>query len=184
MEERALVPDETLLVAQARAGSTGAFEELLARHDRELRALAFRLLDDRAAMDDVLQDAYVKAFVALRDFTGRSAFGTWLYRIVYNTALDELRRRSRRRAVRWDDVPEIADRAQDPADAASIHVDLASALEALPPDLRAIVLMVDAAGMDYGEAAEVLGVPPGTVASRLNRARRMLRLSLSAPGAS
>ncbi|MBA2569079.1 MAG: RNA polymerase sigma factor [Actinobacteria bacterium] len=80
-----------------RSGRTRAFEELIETYDRQLRGLAFRLLEDRDGMDDLLQDAYVKAFAALRSFSGRSAFGTWLYRIVYNAGLDELRRRERRR---------------------------------------------------------------------------------------
>src|ERR671934_126486 len=71
---------------------SAAFPELIERHDRALRALAFRLLGDRDRMDDVLQEAYVRAYRALPRFRGRSLPGTWLYRIVYNACIDELRR--------------------------------------------------------------------------------------------
>ena len=80
----------------------GAFAELIERHDRSFRSLAFRLLADRDRMDDALQDAYVKAFRALPRFRGGSAPSTWLYRIVYNTCLDELRRGRFRRHVPLD----------------------------------------------------------------------------------
>ena len=164
-----------MLVERARAGDAAAFEQLIERYDRQLRGLAFRVLEDRGAMDDVLQEAYVKAFVGLREFSGRAAFGTWLYRIVYNAALDELRRRSRRPAPLSDERPEQAETGVALEDGAVQRLDLAAALAALDPDLRALVLMVDADGMDYAQAAHVLGIPPGTVASRLNRARRALR---------
>jgi len=178
-ESSAQARHEDALVARARAGEAGAFEELIERYDRQLRGLAFRLLEDRAAMDDVLQEAYVKAFVGLSDFSGRSAFGTWLYRIVYNTALDELKRRKRRPLVRLDDLPEPAGGGSGLDESSVERLDLAAALATLDPDLRALVIMVNVDGLDYAEAAEVLGVPPGTVGSRLNRARRTLRAALS-----
>jgi RNA polymerase sigma-70 factor (ECF subfamily) len=153
------------------------FAELIRRHDRSLRSLAFRLLADRDRMDDALQDAYVKAFRARGRFRGASAPQTWLYRIVYNTCLDELRRGRFRRHLPLD--PALASAEQDPADAASGRAGLARALAALPADQRAAVLLVDAEGFDYRGAAEVLGVEVGTLASRLSRARAALRRALS-----
>ena len=155
----------------------GAFAELIERHDRSLRSLAFRLLADRDRMDDALQDAYVKAYRALPRFRGASAPETWLYRIVYNTCLDELRRRRRlRRHVQLD---EQLPSGEDLADAAAGRAGLAEALAALPPDQRTAVLLVDAEGFDYRAAAEVLGIEVGTLASRLSRARAALRRALS-----
>ena len=154
----------------------GEFAELIRRHDRSLRSLAFRLLADRDRMDDALQDAYVKAFRALPRFRGGSAPETWLYRIVYNTCLDELRRERFRRRLSSEARPEPA---TDPADTAAGRAGLAAALGALPHDQRAAVLLVDAEGFDYRAAAEVLGVELGTLASRLSRARASLRRALS-----
>jgi len=155
----------------------GAFAELIERHDRSFRSLAFRLLADRDRMDDALQDAYVKAFRALPRFRGGSAPATWLYRIVYNTCLDELRRGRFRRHVPLDPGRPGGD--ADPADTVAGRAGLAAALGGLPPDQRAAVLLVDAEGFDYREAAEVLGVEIGTLASRLSRARAALRRALS-----
>jgi RNA polymerase sigma-70 factor (ECF subfamily) len=167
------------LLERARRGDGEAFAGLLREHDRALRSLAFRLLGDRRDMDDVLQEAYVKAFRALPSFAGRAALGTWLYRIAYNACLDHLRRVRRSSELPLDEAAELADPAPVLDEAVARRLDLATALGALPPDLRAAVLLVDAEGLSYDEAAEVVGVPAGTIASRLNRARAALRAALA-----
>jgi len=156
------------------------FVDLVRRHDRTLRALAWRLLGDRDRMDDVLQEAYVKAFRALPTFRGDAdaAPGTWLYRITYNACMDELRRQRRVSLVPLDDAVGRPDPRGDVGDRVVRSHRLAAAIDALPPDHRAAVLLVDAEGFDYRSAAEVLGIPEGTVASRLNRARAALRQTL------
>jgi RNA polymerase sigma-70 factor (ECF subfamily) len=143
-------------------------------NDRGLRALAFRLLGDRDAMDDVLQEAYAKAFRGVARFRGESSASTWLYRIVYNACLDQLRRRTS------EELPVDAPASTVDLD---LRLDLAHALGALAPDERAAVLLVDANGFDYATAARILGIPAGTLASRLNRARAELRATLAAEGA-
>jgi RNA polymerase sigma-70 factor, ECF subfamily len=164
------------VIDRARRGDQEAFAAVIRHYDPGLRALAFRLLGDRDLMDDVLQEAYVKAFKGLPRFRGEAKLGTWLYRIAYNACLDELRR-----ARRSDDLPltaELPGTSPDPGEVAAGREDLARALSALPHDERAAVLLVDAQGFDYRQAARVLGVPEGTVASRLNRARASLRTAL------
>lgn len=94
-----IAADERDLVVRATGGDVDAFFVLIDRHDRALRGLAYRLLGDQHAMDDALQESYLKAFRAVSKFSGDSAFKSWLYRIVYNTCLDELRRK------RWDICP-------------------------------------------------------------------------------
>jgi RNA polymerase sigma-70 factor (ECF subfamily) len=145
------------------------FAKLVREHDANLRALAFRLLGDRDRMDDALQEAYLRAYRALPRFRGDSAVATWLYRITYNACLDELARTPQ--VVALDRVRERA----DPRPGAAESVELADALASLPAADRAAVLLVDAQGFDYRSAAEVLGVPEGTIASRLSRARAHLR---------
>ena len=169
---------ERRLVAKARAGDVRAFERLIAERDDVLRALAFRMLGSRDEMDDVLQDAFVRAFRGLERFEGSSSFGTWLYRIVANACLDELRRRGRRSEIGFEQVAERPAPGDGLDDAAGVRLDLAAALAALDPDLRALVLMVDAHGLSYEEAGEIVGIPAGTVASRINRARSALRVHL------
>jgi RNA polymerase sigma-70 factor (ECF subfamily) len=164
------------ILERARRGDEHAFALLVRHYDDGLRALSFRLLGDRTLMDDALQEAYVKAYRALPRFRGDSSPGTWLYRIAYNACLDELRRT--RQVAALDGVREPADARPGPAESVSARRGLADALAALPPEDRAAVLLVDARGFDYREAARVLGVPEGTVASRLNRARAALRRAL------
>lgn len=163
-------------LARARRGDQRAFAALVRHYDPRLRALAYRLLGDRARMDDALQETYVKAFRSLPRFRNDSALGTWLYRIAYNACLDELKRT--RVVVDIDSVRERAEPGPDPAETLATRQTLVLALAGLPPEDRAAVLLVDAEGFDYRSAAEVLGVPEGTVASRLNRARAALRHTL------
>lgn len=165
------------ILKDARNGDRDAFVTLMDHHDRRLRSLAYRLLDDRDAMAEAMQDVYVKAFRALPSFQGRSSVGTWLYRITYTTCLDRLKKR-RSRAVYDDAEPSRLDLVADPADAVSARIDLAAALRALSSEQRAAVLMVDRDGFDYREAAEALDIPMGTLASRLSAARAALRLAL------
>ena len=170
------------VVVRAKSGDQRAFAELVRHYDHRLRALAFRLLHSRDAMDDALQDAYVKAFRALPGFRTGAAPGTWLYRIVYNTCLDELRRQRRRPAEPFDDgdLEQVVDATGHGPDAAMVgSPSLESALADLPPDQRAALLLVDAEGYDYAAAAEVLGVQPGTIGSRVSRARAAVRAALT-----
>ena len=132
-------------------------------------------------MDDALQEAYVKAFRALPGFREDAGLGTWLYSITYRACVDLQRREGRHRPDRRrpDAGPGPPATAADPATTAAARTDLARALAALPVDQRAAVLLVDAEGLDYDAAASVLGVAPGTIASRLSRARAALRAALA-----
>ncbi len=167
------------MVARAATGDPGAFADMVRYYDRRLRALAWRLLGDQAAMDDVLQEVYVKAYRALPRFHHGSSPGTWLHRITYNACIDEVRRRARRPHQPYDE--QLAVEAHAGAGPEAVVADraaLAQALGRLPADQRAAVILVDAEGFDYRSAAEVLGVAAGTVASRLSRARAALRAVL------
>ena len=185
------------VLARAKAGDGHAFTEVVRHYDRRLRALAFRLLGDRAAMDDALQDAYVKAYRALPRFREDAGLGTWLYQITYRACVDLQRREGRHETTPLDapagragnpgragegghrvwERPEAG--GADPAATAASRTDLQRALAALPVDQRAAVLLVDAEGLDYDAAASVIGVAPGTIASRLSRARTALRAALA-----
>ena len=169
-----------LVLARARGGDQEAFTEIVRHYDHRLRALVFPLLGDRDRMDDVLQEVYVKAFRSLPRFKGDSALGTWLYRIAYNASIDDLRRRPAVSPLSFDDdrAASLADPRSGPAEVAVRRSDLAAALDRLPPDQRTAVLLVDAYGLDYGDAAAVLGVRAGTIGSRLSRARAVLRAAL------
>ena len=166
------------LVTLAQHGDHDAFLRLVRHYDDRLRALAFGLLADRDRMDDALQEAYFKAWRALGSFRRQSSFGTWMYRIAYNACIDELRRPSVVAPLLCDDGREPASAAPGPAELAVERGDVAAALAELAPEQRAAVLLVDGEGLDYSDACAVLGVPAGTLASRLHRARAALRARL------
>ncbi|MDW3219633.1 MAG: RNA polymerase sigma factor [Acidimicrobiales bacterium] len=170
------------LVRAAQTGDHRAFSQLIRDCDERMRRLAFRLMGSAAAMDDALQDAYLKAYRKLDTYNGSAAFSTWLYTIVYRTCLDHLRRRRNRRET---DIDLVAESVSVGADISKQAVDadaLAAALADLPADQCAAVLLVDGDGLSYAEAASVLDVREGTVASRLNRAHARLRTVLGDPG--
>jgi RNA polymerase sigma-70 factor (ECF subfamily) len=138
-------------------------------------------------MDDALQEAYMKAFRALPGFREDAALGTWLYSITYRACVDQLRREGRHHPGATGARPGRPGRGEraatgagaDPAGTAAIRTDLGRALAGLPVDQRAAVLLVDGEGLGYDSAATVLGVAPGTIASRLSRARAALRAALA-----
>jgi len=154
----------------------GRFEQILGRHHRRLRRVVAGVLGDPDRVDDVLQEAYLKAYRRLpKRFANEAHEATWLYRVVYRCCLDELRRRSREKESPSADVHVLAPR----VDSAG-RLDVERAFAALKPADRAVLLLVDLAGLDYETAAGVLRVPRGTVASRLSTARRRFRSVLDA----
>ncbi len=167
---------------RARSGDHDAFTAVVRLYDLRLRGLAYRVLGDRDGMDDALQEAYVRAFRALPRFRGDARIGTWLFRITYNACLDELARKRKITNVPLDELVDQASAEPEPGAALQARRDLASSFAALSNDERAVVFLVDVQGFDYSGAAELLGVPVGTVASRLNRARRTLRGALRPAG--
>lgn len=169
---------EAELVAAAVSGDSAAFREIVDLFDPGLRGLAFRLLRDRDRMDDALQETYIKAYRALPEFDGDSRLGTWLYRITYNVCVDQLRRSGREEWVELDDDIAVEVGA-DPGDRVTDHVLVDQALSRLSPGYQAVLLLVDGQGLDYQEAAEILEVAEGTVASRLHRARQAMLRTLT-----
>jgi RNA polymerase sigma-70 factor (ECF subfamily) len=161
--------------ARAAVAPRRRFENLLDRHESRLRRVAFGMLGDANRVDDVLQEAFLKAYRGLPEsFESEPQEAAWLYRIVHRCCLDELRGRNRRREVVG--VLELLS-SEDDQDASLV---VAGALARLTPQARAVVLLVDLIGLDYDTAAAVIGVPRGTVASRLHEARRSLRDVLDA----
>jgi RNA polymerase sigma-70 factor, ECF subfamily len=171
------------LVARAIAGDRDAFTELVRQHDDRLRALAYQLLGgDRHAMDDVLQESYLRAFRALPNFRHDADPGSWLYRIVYNACIDELRRARVRPApvdpethTPTGGAAAAAASGPDPGAVVADRDVTVRALRALPDDQRVTLVLVDGEGFDNLTAARILDVAPGTVGSRLSRARATVR---------
>lgn len=164
-----------ILLRKARDGGADAFMELIAPHRPHLESPIYRLLDDAGEMPDVLQEVYLSAYRALPKYRGDADLGTWLHRIAYNACL---RYRSRRPQI-GEPGHDREPTASDHADEAAERLDVAAALAGLPLDQRALVLLVDCHGLQYQAAAEVLGIPLGTVSSRLASARAKLRRALT-----
>ena len=165
----------------ARDGDRAALDSLLRRHHDRLFALCRRMTGDDADAADACQEALMAIVRGLPGFDGRSAFGTWAYRVTTNACLDELRRRRRRPEP---GLPEGSAEVASPLDhveASTTRVDLDRALQSLPSDYRAAVVLRDVCGLSYDEIAQTLGIPAGTVRSRIARGRSAL-IPLLGPG--
>jgi RNA polymerase sigma-70 factor, ECF subfamily len=162
------------LARRAARGDAAAFEQLVIRYQDRLYTLALRVTLSEHDARDCVQEGLISAWRAIDRFRGDARFSTWIYRIVIRKAYDALDRR-RRTAEPVDDVDvRTTDR---PADD---RLDVIAALATLEPDFRAAVVACDIVGMSMDEAAEALGVPAGTVKSRLSRARARLAGHLEA----
>jgi RNA polymerase sigma-70 factor (ECF subfamily) len=181
--------DDTSLVEACRAGRTEAYGELVARCQDRLYPVILRLLGSPEDAMDVLQDAFVRGFEKLGQYRGGSSFYTWIYRIAVNLAMNRLRRGRPRRAPGLSGLVGVG-RDYDPPDESPSSVPseraeraereamVESALAALEPDHRAVVILKDFEGRRYEEIGDLLGIPVGTVRSRLHRARQQLRRRL------
>jgi len=170
------------LVAAARRGDAVAMDQLLRRHYDRVHAVCRRIAGSTRDADDAAQEAMIKIVRNLDRFDGRAAFGTWVYRIATNTALDELRKRKRRPMLHIiDDDDDVRASSEPVDDLAHRRVDsvvdriaIDQALAELPDEFKAAVVMRDVGDLDYAEIAAALDLPIGTVKSRIARGRRLL----------
>lgn len=162
-------PDERL-VRKAQKGDQAAFAQLVEANQHRLFTLAVRELGSAADAEDAVQEALVRAWRALPRFRAEASFSTWLFRICLNAISDQRSRRARGGGVPLEDVVEPA----DPRDAIAereLSSALQSALAELDETYRTAVVLFDVLGRSYAEIAEMLGVPEGTVKSRIFRGR-------------
>lgn len=189
-------PDpDVALVRQLRENGPGAAEALVERYGERVYRLAFRITGNPEDADEVAQDALWTAARKIGTFKGKSAFGSWLYRITANAAFQKLRsRRGRDHAeISWDALMPDFDRnghyvepvedwsrkVEEPALGAELRSLLSAAIDALPPDYRTAFLLHDVEGMPNREMARALGVSLPAVKSRIHRSRLFLRQRLS-----
>src|SRR3954466_8010988 len=183
--------DEQVLVQAARQGDIGAFEELVKRYDRNVFRIAQHITQNREDAEDVVQDAFLKAYTNLAQFQGQSKFYTWLVRIAVNEALMKLRKRRPERMVSLDEdvkteedsVPrEVADWSPNPEQLytqAELRDILQKTIQGLPPSFRTVFVLRDVEGLSTEETAEALDLSIPAVKSRLLRARLQLRERLN-----
>ena len=173
MTDRASRDEE--LVRRYLTGDAAAFEELMRAHEDRVFSVCLRMLRDRDAALDATQETFLSVFRKADRFSGRSAFSTWLYRVAVNTCYDALRRTRRRPTAPLPEHTDPPDLSTDDAIAAAdVRPSIEAALAELPVEFRAAVVLSDLEGLPLQEVGDLLGVPVGTVKSRVFRGRRLL----------
>jgi len=174
---------DQLLVERAQAGEQHAFEILVGKYQRKLGRLLSRFVRDQAEVEDVAQEAFIKAYRALPSFRGDSAFYTWLYRIGINTAKNHLVAQGRRAPTSTDFDADEAEGFEDAGQLRDINTPesilqsrqvgetISAAMAELPEELRNAILLREIEGLSYEEIAVAMNCPIGTVRSRIFRAR-------------
>ena len=195
----ASAPSDADVIERAKRGDHEAFRVLVERYQGRAYGLALRVLRDEEQARDAVQDAFLKVYGSLGKFQGRSGFYTWFYRLVMNVCLDMKRRDRSGRHVEWEEerAVEIAQGAEalapDAADPgrsgpesalgrAQLRDVLSRAIQALPDSARRTLELREIDGLSYAEIAKALGVPKGTVMSRLFYARRRVQAALIEAG--
>jgi RNA polymerase sigma-70 factor (ECF subfamily) len=181
-------PSDLDLVQRSRGGDRRAFGDLIGRHQDKVMGVCFRMLRDTAAAEDASQEVFLRAFRAIGKFDGRSAFSTWLYRIAVNHCLTQRGRRARTgRETSLDEMTprqqhQVIDRAGQPNPRPDAALDekrrakcVAGHVSRLPGEFQTALVLVHYQGLAYQEASEVLGLPAGTVKSRVHRALGRLK---------
>lgn len=177
---------DEILVARSQKGDKQAFELLIKKYQRRIFHLIYRITQDPAVVEPLAQDVFLKAYRSISSFRGSSRFYTWLYRIAVNTSLSHIKREAagenREITLEYelDSSPLQPDsmKAEDPEELfmrKEFFKHLFDSLRRLPEDLRTAVILREFSGMNYEEISEVMGIPLGTVRSRIFRARARLR---------
>lgn len=180
---------EAEVIRRCQAGDTASFDLLVQQHYQLAYNIAYRMLGDAHRAADATQAAFVRAFQGLNKFRAEASFSTWLYRIVTNVCLDKVRQADKQPAsltLLADDETtlqqrDIPDEQADPAVRAQQHQRqqlVHAALQRLTAEHRAVVVLYDLNGFSYQEISQMLDIPAGTVKSRLNRARLILKKHL------
>jgi RNA polymerase sigma-70 factor (ECF subfamily) len=178
------------LVERAQRGDKHAFELLVSKYQRKLVRLLSRYMRDQGEVEDVAQEAFIKAYRALASFRGDSAFYTWLYRIGINTAKNFLISSGRRaptstehdaeEAETFDDGDQLRDinTPESLLMSKEIAATVNAAMEGLPEEMRTAIMLREIDGLSYEEIAAIMGCPIGTVRSRIFRAREDIAVKL------
>ena len=172
---------EQELLERARGGDQDAFAELAARHREAIYKAAYWILRDADEALDATQEALLKAYRYLDRFERRSSFKTWVRRIAHNAALDRLARRKRQAGAlpEGEPVDPGAAGAGERAERDERRRLVREAIDALPDAARAAVVLRDVEGLSYAEIAGTLGIPKGTVMSRIHHGRKLLKAALA-----
>ena len=177
--------DELRTVARAKQGDADAFALLVQTYETSVYRLALRMCGNAHDAEEVAQEAFMAAWKGLPSFRGESKFSSWLYQLTTNAAIDFLRREKRHRAATpIEDEPEPAspDTPQQALEESEVRRALQQALDSLTPEHREIFLLRQMRQLSYEEIGRLLDLEPGTVKSRLSRAKKQLRQILTQKG--
>jgi RNA polymerase sigma-70 factor (ECF subfamily) len=189
-ERRVVSLSDEDLMAEAAEGNERAFTELVSRYRGRVINLVSRLLNDREASDDISQEVFVRVFQHRKNYRRGAKFSTWLFTIAANLAKNEIRRRKRRR--NWTSLDEMQETLHDSSlqlmdpranregdvERRQLQGIVGAAIATLPERYRVALVLRDIEGLPYEDIAQVLRIPGGTVRSRINRARLMLKKKL------
>lgn len=186
--------DEKLLIIMAKKGDLDAFNQLVLDYQNLAFTVAYRMVNDPSTAEDVCQDAFIKAYQKIKLFNGDS-IKSWLMRIVTNTAIDHIRKNKRNpeialypqdnQAEIMENVEWLADESLSPEEQSiqsQLNLSIQNCINSLPPEFRAVLILIDVNTMDYKEASSTLQIPLGTIKSRLLRARKKIQACLLALG--
>ena len=185
-----MTDSEKLWLARSREGDVESFEKLIERYQKTAYNVALRMMHNEEDAKDATQDALIKAYKSIKTFRGESGFSTWLYRIVVNTCKDELRKRrgnvisleQGRRTDTGYEAIELADETFAPEvvlENRSMRQTINEAIRSLPEQNRMAIVLRDVQGYSYEDIGTLLGCPAGTVKSRINRGRQLLKENLA-----
>lgn len=182
-------PDDQELIDRSVAGDLEAFSELVRRYEKKVFTVAFRFTGNYSDASDLAQEVFIRVYQALPRFRGEASFTTWLYRITANLCRDELRRQKRHKKTSLDEMaanptgplPPIEDSLSpdDVLERREFQEMVQACLNELPEEYRLVLVMREIQGLSYAEIAAALDISPGTVKSRLSRARQAFRQKIS-----
>lgn len=180
-------PSDWDIVQEVRSGDARSFRRLVKMHESQAMTLAVRVLKSREEAEEIVQDAFVRAFRNLHQFRGEAKFGTWLHRIVYNLCMTKVSRRRNDRLYQSLDEPgidlpladESASSGLEQLQDRELRQYLTKAVDELPEKLRTVVTLFYVHEMKYNEICTVMDLPEGTVKTYLFRGRAMLRKKFS-----
>lgn len=181
-----MLMDDEKLIRSCLEGDRNAFGSLVTKYNVKVFNLAYSLTHNRETADDLAQEVFLKAYTSLSSFRFKSGFGTWLYRITVNHTRDFLRKAKKMQTVPFNDERPNEKTDADPLDR-RIQADVSQqrrrtvrqVMRSLPEKHRTILALRDLQGLSYEEIAKILRIAPGTVDSRLHRARKLLRTKLA-----
>jgi len=181
---------EKLLIKKSKDGDIEAFETLISNYDKKAYNIAYRMMGNEEDAKDMAQEAMLRVYRSIKEFKEQSSFSTWLYRIVTNVCLDELRKKKKQNSVSLDSTIETDDGEmrlevcsdRETPENAYERLEqrelIAEAIKQLSEEYRSVIILRDVQGFSYEEIAYMLNCSLGTIKSRINRARNTLRNKL------